>query len=182
MEMIMLLCGIDEAGRGPLAGDLVVAGVILKQPIKGLNDSKKLSEKAREKLFDQIIELSTYHIVSISPLEIDNLGLSSCMYHALETIKENIHANLYLFDGNTTFGSLGITTKVKADEEVDEVAAASILAKVTRDRQMKRVAKKYPLYGFENHKGYGTKAHIAAIKQYGYCDLHRKSYKVKGLN
>ncbi|CAA6812784.1 MAG: Ribonuclease HII (EC [uncultured Sulfurovum sp.] len=176
------LCGIDEAGRGPLAGDLVMAGVILKNDIEGLMDSKVLSEKKREALYPQIIENSLYHIVSFSPQQIDQDGLSKCLGKGLESIMENLESEVYLFDGNQTFGVLGVSTMVKADAKVPEVSAASILAKVTHDHAIVKASKLYPLYGFEKHKGYGTKAHVAAIKEHGYCDLHRRSFKVKGLS
>ena len=175
------LCGIDEAGRGPLAGDLVVAGVILTGEVEGLMDSKTLSEKRREELYPIIIENSLHHIVSFSPQEIDNKGLSHCLAEGLESIQEYLKAQIYLFDGNQTFGVLGISTMVKADSKVAEVSAASILAKVTHDRAIIEASKKFPLYGFEKHKGYGTKAHIEAIKEHGYCEVHRRSFKVKTL-
>ena len=181
-EIQTTLCGIDEAGRGPLAGDLVMAGVILKKDIKGLMDSKVLSEKKREAFYPQIIVNSHYHIVSFSPQQIDQDGLSKCLAKGLEKIMENLEAQVYLFDGNQTFGILGVSTMVKADAKVLEVSAASILAKVTHDRAIVKASKLYPLYGFEKHKGYGTKAHVAAIKEHGYCDLHRRSFKVKGLS
>ncbi len=173
------LCGIDEAGRGPLAGDLVMAGVILINPIDGLMDSKKISQKRREELYPKIIKNSRYHIISFSPKEIDEIGLSSCLNRGLESIQESLDADIYLFDGNQTFGVLGITTMVKADTKVAEVSAASILAKVTHDRAIIQASKLYPNYGFERHKGYGTKAHIEAIKKHGYCDIHRRSFKIK---
>ena len=176
-----ILCGIDEAGRGPLAGDLVIAGVILTTELEGLMDSKKLSEKKREFLYELIIKNSHYHIVSFSPQQIDKEGLSLCLNQGLETIKNELRADIYLFDGNQTFGVLGINTLVKADTKVAEVSAASILAKVTHDRAIIRASKTYPLYGFEKHKGYGTKAHILAIKEHGYCDIHRRSFKIKTL-
>ena len=175
------LCGIDEAGRGPLAGDLVMAGVILTNDIEGLMDSKVLSEKKREALYTQIIENALYHIVSFSPQQIDEHGLSHCLGEGLESIIEHLQADVYLFDGNQTFGVLGINTMVKADGKVPEVSAASILAKVTHDRAIIEASKIYKNYGFEKHKGYGTKAHIAAIQEHGYCDIHRRSFKVKGL-
>jgi len=175
------LCGIDEAGRGPLAGDLVMAGVILKNSIDGLNDSKKLTEKKREALYEIIIKNSLYHIVSFSPNDIDTKGLSLCLNEGLELIKEALDADIYLFDGNQTFGVLGISTMVKADGKVPEVSAGSILAKVTHDRAIIEASKKYPLYGFEKHKGYGTKAHIEALKEHGYCEIHRRSFNVKGF-
>jgi len=176
------LCGIDEAGRGPLAGDLVIAGVILNKEIPELNDSKKLTEKKRAYLYEIIIQNSYYHIVSFSPKEIDEEGLSLCLNRGLESIKKALEAEIYLFDGNQTFGVLGISTMVKADAKIPEVSAGSILAKVTHDRAIIASAKEYPLYGFEKHKGYGTKAHIEAIKTYGFSPLHRRSFKVKGLS
>ena len=175
------LCGIDEAGRGPLAGDLVIAGVILKREIEGLMDSKKLTEKKREILYEIIIKNSYYHIVSFSPKEIDEEGLSLCLNKGLEEIKKKLDADSYLFDGNQTFGVLGINTLVKADTKIAEVSAGSILAKVTHDRAIIEASKEYPLYGFEKHKGYGTKAHILAIKEHGYCNIHRRSFKIKML-
>ena len=175
------LCGIDEAGRGPLAGDLVMAGVILTGEVKGLMDSKVLSEKKREELYPLIIENSLHHIVSFSPKEIDDDGLSACLGKGLESIQKHLNAQVYLFDGNQTFGVLGISTMVKADGKIPEVSAASILAKVTHDRAIVKASKKHPLYGFEKHKGYGTKTHIEAIKEHGYCEIHRRSFKVKTL-
>ena len=176
------LCGIDEAGRGPLAGDLVIAGVILKDDIKGLMDSKVLTEKKREELYPKIIKNSLYHIISFSPKQIDELGLSTCLAKGLEEIMQTLEAKVYLFDGNQTFGVLGISTMVKADAKIAEVSAASILAKVTHDRAIVEASKLYPLYGFEKHKGYGTKAHVTAIKKHGYCDIHRRSFKIKALS
>lgn len=176
------LCGIDEAGRGPFAGPMTVVGVVLKNNIKGLDDSKKLTEKRREALFDTIKENSIYHIVVTTNKQIDELGLSKCISNSIKEIMENIDANNYLMDGNTTFGIENLECKIKADQSVKEVSAASILAKVTRDRYMKEIAPLYPLYSFDKHKGYGTKAHIEAIKQYGFTDLHRTSYKIKGIN
>lgn len=177
------LCGIDEAGRGPIAGDLVVAGCIFKKSIKiaGLDDSKKMSEKRRYELFEEILPNTLNHIVVISPQEVDEFGISKCMTKALLEIKETLKTDSYLFDGNTTFGVDGLETMVKADGEVAEVSAASILAKVTHDRNIIRDSKTYPEYGFEKHKGYGTKAHVAMIKEHGYCPIHRRSFKLKAL-
>jgi ribonuclease HII len=177
----MRFCGIDEAGRGPLAGSLTIAGVILHAPIVGLNDSKKLSEKKREALFEHIIAHSTYHIARFDSEQIDTLGLSACLAAGLREIMEVIGEAHYLYDGNSTFGVSGLSTLVKADATVAEVSAASILAKVTRDREMVNLAALYPEYGFEGHKGYGTAAHVEAIRKYGYCPLHRKSFKLKSL-
>lgn len=177
----MKLCGIDEAGRGPLAGPLVMAGVILHSPIAGLNDSKKLSEKKREALFDVILEHSDSKIVRFGAEQIDTLGLSACLKMGLEDIMDCLKADDYLFDGNSKFGVSGLRTLVKADALIPEVSAASILAKVTRDREMVNVSELYPQYGFDGHKGYGSAAHIDAIRQYGHCDIHRKSFKLKAL-
>ncbi len=164
-----------------MAGDLVVAGCILHSPVTGLEDSKKLTPKKREKLFETIIYNATYHIVTLSAQQIDTMGLSACLKASLEAIKEHLHADTYLFDGNKTFGAKGIETMIKADTKVPEVSAASILAKVTRDRAMIEAAKRFPEYEFEKHKGYITKRHIELVKRYGYCEIHRKSYRVKGL-
>ncbi|MCD6433376.1 MAG: ribonuclease HII [Sulfurimonas sp.] len=176
-----MLCGIDEAGRGPIAGDLVMVGCILHSKVENLNDSKKLSEKKRETLFELIILNSAYHIVKFSPKQIDDDGISKCLASGLREIMKNLECENYLFDGNTTFGVKGLETMVKADGKVAEVSAASILAKVTHDRDIKEEAKKYPEYEFEKHKGYGTKLHIEMIKKYGYCAIHRRSYKLKAL-
>lgn len=177
----MKLCGIDEAGRGPLAGPLVMAGVILIKPISGLNDSKKLSEKMRETLFELILTNAEYKIVRFSAQQIDTLGLSACLKMGLEEILDCLSADDYLFDGNSKFGVSGLRTLVKADALIPEVSAASILAKVTRDREMIEIDPLYPHYGFALHKGYGTCAHVQAIKEYGYSDIHRKSFKLKSL-
>jgi len=176
------LCGIDEAGRGPLAGPLVIAGVILKNPVDGLMDSKKLTEKRREALFPIVIENSDYHIVSFSAKEVDEQGISKCLQEGLQSIQKYLPNVEYLFDGNSTFGVDNITTMIKADDKVPEVSAASILAKVTRDREMTELAKKYPEYGFDKHKGYGTKAHMEALVKYGRCELHRYTFRVKDLD
>jgi len=176
------LCGIDEAGRGPLAGSLVMAGVILNNPIEGLMDSKKLTEKKREALYPLVIENSKYHIVSFSAKEVDEFGISKCLQKGLQSIQKNVPDADYLFDGNSTFGVDNIKTMVKADDKVKEVSAASILAKVTRDREIVQMAKLYPEYGFEKHKGYGTKAHIEALVKYDRCAIHRKTFRIKGID
>ncbi|MDK9692861.1 MAG: ribonuclease HII [Sulfurimonas sp.] len=175
------MCGIDEAGRGPLAGDLVMAGCVLHKHVEGLNDSKKLTPKKREFLYGQIVQNAAYHVVKFSAKEIDDNGISLCLKRGLEEIMKNLVSTEYLFDGNTSFGVRGLTTMVQADGKVAEVSAASIIAKVTHDRDIMELAKKYPEYGFEKHKGYGTALHIEMIKKYGYSEVHRKSYKVKAL-
>ena len=179
--MIGKLCGIDEAGRGPFAGPMVVAGVMLKTDISGLMDSKKLTEKKRESLFDIIKENSVFHIVFSSNQEIDEFGLSICLQNSIKEIMKTIKTTDYLMDGNITFGIENLECLIKADAKIAEVSAASILAKVSRDRYMKEIANEYPQYGFEKHKGYGTKLHTDAIKTYGYSELHRKSFKIKAL-
>ncbi|WP_373073710.1 ribonuclease HII [Sulfurimonas sp.] len=177
----MSLCGIDEAGRGPIAGDLVMAGCILTGSVDGLNDSKKLTEKKREELFEIIIQNSTYHVVKFSAKEIDENGISKCLSLGLKEILDSLDAKNYLFDGNSTFGVNNLETMVKADGKVEEVSAASIIAKVTHDRDILELAKQYPQWEFESHKGYGTKKHIELIKKYGYSPIHRRSYKIKEL-
>lgn len=179
--MMKNLCGIDEAGRGPFAGPLVVAGVILKKNIKELDDSKKLTEKKREKLFDIIKQNSYHHIVFTDNKTIDEKGLSYCLKSSITEIMKILKGDDYLMDGNTTFGIQNLRCEIKADGSVKEVSAASILAKVSRDRYMCEIASKYPKYLFEKHKGYGTKAHIEAIVKHGYCDIHRRSFKIKQL-
>jgi ribonuclease HII len=179
--MIENLCGIDEAGRGPFAGPLVVAGVILKKDIEELNDSKKLTEKKREKLFDIIKQNSFFHIVFKSSAIIDQKGLSYCLRTSIEEIMGKLDAQEYLMDGNTTFGIENLNCLIKADAKIKEVSAASILAKVSRDRYMCDISQEYPDYTFHKHKGYGTKAHIEAIKKFGLCDEHRKSFRIKQL-
>ena len=176
------LCGIDEAGRGPLAGSLVMAGVVLTGNVEGLADSKKLTEKKREKLFEQIVQNSRHHIVIFTASQVDELGISKCLQTGLKQIKLQLPACAYLFDGNSTFGVDDLQTMVKADDKIAEVSAASILAKVTRDREMLTFAKIYPQYGFESHKGYGTKAHIEALAKYDRCEVHRRSFRVKELD
>ncbi len=175
------LCGIDEAGRGPLAGPLVMAGVILHRPVEGLTDSKKLTEKRRERLFATIVENAAFHIVTFDASAIDEWGISACLRQGLEEIMATLPAGGYLFDGNTTFGIPGLECRVKADLDVPQVSAASILAKVTRDRIMVEMGKRYPRYGFEKHKGYGTNTHIEAIRLHGYCPIHRRSFRIKTL-
>ena len=177
------LCGIDEAGRGPLAGPMVVAGVILEKDILGLNDSKVLSEKKREKLFDEIKEKSKYHIVFKSAKEIDDFGISFCLKSSILEIMEQLQefSNNFLMDGNTNFGIQNLQKEIKADAKYAQVSAASILAKVSRDRFMDEISPLYANYNFHKHKGYGTKSHIEAIRKFGRSDIHRFSFKLKAL-
>ncbi len=176
-----MICGIDEAGRGPLAGPLVVAGVVFKKRIYKLDDSKNLTTDEREKLYERIVTASHYHIVIIESDQIDTYGLSVCIAKSLKEIVSRIEADRYIFDGNSRFGVRHVEPIIKADQSVKEVMAASILAKVTRDRIMCELDKLYPQYGFCRHKGYGTKDHIEAIKNHGLCPIHRKSFRPKAL-
>ncbi len=177
-----MLCGVDEAGRGCLAGDLVVAGCVLHVDIDELNDSKKLSEKKREELYGIIIKNSTYKIITYQSQIIDENGLSWCLKDALTGIKDYFCECEILFDGNTNFGIKNIKTLIKADAKVPEVSAASILAKVTRDRNILTYDKLYPAYEFCKHKGYGTSLHVQKIKEFGLSPIHRKSFKIKSLH
>ena len=178
-----MLCGIDEAGRGPIAGPLVVAGAIINENIEGLNDSKALSEKKREALFEEIKEKCSYHIVFTNAKTIDEKGISACLKASIKEIMKNLQGEdvEFLMDGNTSFGIPSLEHKIKADASVVEVSAASILAKVSRDRYMIDIASKYPNYDFEKHKGYGTKAHVEKIKEFGRSDEHRYTFKLKAL-
>ncbi|MDX4060137.1 ribonuclease HII [Aliarcobacter skirrowii] len=178
-----MFCGIDEAGRGPLAGPLVVAGVILLEDIQNLADSKVLNEKKREKLFDEIKQKSKYHIVFKSAKQIDDLGISFCIKESILEIMKTLQndASSFLMDGNTNFGIENLQKEIKADAKYKEVSAASILAKVSRDRFMDSISENYPEYNFKKHKGYGTKAHVDAIKEFGRSDIHRFSFKLKAL-
>lgn len=174
----MQICGIDEAGRGALAGPLVVAACVLNTEISGLNDSKKLTAKTREKLFKQIIKNSNFLIAYFDNTQVDELGLSECLRRALLCFRAHFASFELLFDGNTNYNT-GIKTLIKADASVAEVAAASILAKVSRDKLMDLYDQIYPDYGYKNHKGYGTSAHIDAICTFGQNELTRKSFKLK---
>ncbi len=176
------LCGIDEAGRGSLAGPLVVAAVVLHQKIDRLADSKQLTQKRREELYEKIILSSSYKIIFTDNKTIDKIGLSKALKNSIQSIKDEFKSHNILMDGNTNFGVEGVKSLIKADTKIPQVSAASILAKVSRDRYMINISKKYPMYNFKKHKGYGTKAHIEAIKEFGYSDLHRKSFIIKNLN
>lgn len=177
-----VVCGIDEAGRGPLAGDVFAAAVILDEGvvIEGLNDSKKLTEKKREALFDEIISKArAYCIASASVEEIERLNILQADFLAMERAYNGlgVKAGIVLVDGNQ-LPVLDAQSRyvIKGDARSASIAAASILAKVSRDRYMKQMAEKYPQYGFEKHKGYGTKAHYAAVDEFGLCEIHRKSF------
>ena len=177
------ICGIDEAGRGPLAGPVVIASVIMpaNSMIEGVNDSKKISEKKREKIYDQILEEAvSYGIAIIGQDEIDEINILNATKKGLTvSLKELTEKpDLIVVDALNGIDTMGIPYEsiIKGDAKCYSIAAASILAKVTRDRIMREWDKIYPKYGFEKHKGYGTAAHIAAIKEHGLCPIHRRSF------
>ena len=177
------ICGIDEAGRGPLAGPVVVASVIMPADsiIEGVNDSKKVSEKKREKLYDLILEEAiSYGVGIIGQDEIDDINILNATKKGLTmSLKElDKKPDLIIVDDLTHIDTLGIPYEsiIKGDAKCYSISAASIIAKVTRDRIMREWDKVYPQYGFATHKGYGTAAHIKAIKEYGPCPLHRKTF------
>mgnify|MGYP005833413365 FL=1 len=180
---IKYIAGIDEAGRGPLAGPVVVASVIMPEDsmIEGVNDSKKISENKREKLYEIIIkEAITYSVGIVYQEEIDDINILQATKKALTVAVEHLDVkpNVILVDALTGIDTLGIPFEsiIKGDAKCYSIAAASIIAKVTRDRIMREWDKVYPEYGFASHKGYGTAKHIAAIKEYGPCPLHRKTF------
>ena len=177
------ICGVDEAGRGPLAGPVCAAAVILPEGavIEGLDDSKKLTEKKRERLYDVIRTTAVAYSVAYGTLEeIETVNILEATYLAMNRAIEglNIKPDFALIDGNRVPRGIKIPceTIVKGDSKSMSVAAASVLAKVTRDRLMLEYDKKYPEYNFKKHKGYGTKEHTELIKQYGPCEIHRLSF------
>lgn len=180
-----LICGVDEAGRGPLAGPVCAAAVILPKGlvIPGLNDSKKLSDKRRRELFPIIQqEAVSFGIAFASQEEIDEINILQATFLAMRRAMEQLNPQpeFALIDGNreTDFG-VPCKTVIKGDSLSANIAAASVLAKVTRDNWMMEAAEKYPGYGFEVHKGYGTKAHYAALEKLGPCPIHRRTFLKK---
>lgn len=181
-----IICGVDEAGRGPLAGDVYAAAVILEDDtvIEGINDSKKLSEKKREKLYDEIIaKAKSYCIATASVSEIDSMNILQATMLAMKRAVEGLSEtpNLALIDGNKTPSDMKCKSEyvIKGDATSASIAAASILAKVARDRYMKKIADEYPQYKFEKHKGYGTKLHYEMLEEYGASKVHRKTFLKK---
>ena len=176
------VCGVDEAGRGPLAGPVCAAAVILPRGcvIDGLNDSKQLSEKRREALYDEIVSRAErYGIAFATVEEIERLNILGATYLAMNRAIEALGAgiDLALIDGNRSEGiAYPCRTVIKGDSKCASIAAASVLAKVTRDRHMLALADRYPGYGFEKHKGYGTKLHYAALRELGPCAEHRAKF------
>ncbi len=176
------LCGVDEAGRGPLAGPVCAAAVILPRgaEIEGLNDSKKLSEKRREALYDEIVSRAIAYGVAFATVdEIEEKNILEATFLAMNRAIAQLSVSpaLALIDGNRNKG-IAVPSRcvIGGDGKCADIAAASILAKVTRDRYMLEMARKYPQYGFEKHKGYGTAAHYAAIRAYGPSPIHRMSF------
>lgn len=185
-EGFQTVCGIDEAGRGPLAGPVCAAAVILPRnlEIEGLNDSKKLSEKRREALYEIITrEAVAYGIAFVDEKEIDEINILQATFLAMRRAAERlaIRPDIALVDGNREpeLGGIPVKTIVKGDSLSANIAAASILAKVTRDRFMAEQDAIYPQYGFAIHKGYGTKAHYAALREHGPCPIHRRTFLKK---
>lgn len=182
-----VICGVDEAGRGPLAGPVYAAAVILPSDcvIEGLNDSKKLTEKKREALFDEIKEKAlAYGIASADEKEIDEINILNATFLAMKRAIDSlsVRPDLALIDGNQKpHTDIEEVTVIKGDAKSMSIAAASVLAKVSRDRFMLEMAGKYPQYEFARHKGYGTKLHYEKIAQYGVCDIHRRTFLKKIL-
>lgn len=182
-----VLCGVDEAGRGPLAGDVYAAAVVLNDEvlIDYLNDSKKLSEKRRELLYDEIIEKAdAYCIATASVAEVDELNILQATMLAMKRAVEGlgVSPSMALIDGNRLPElECAAENVIKGDATSASISAASVLAKVARDRYMREIAEKYPQYAFEQHKGYGTKLHCDMLKKYGASDVHRKSFLKKIL-
>lgn len=179
----MLLAGVDEVGRGPLVGNVVTAAVILdsKHPIEGLTDSKKLSEKKRNQFYDEIVNKALcWFVAQASPEEVDKLNIYQATHLAMKRAVEGlkIQPDFVKVDGNKLpdwhYKSEAI---VKGDLTVPEISAASILAKVTRDKQMTELDNRYPQYGFAKHKGYPTKLHLEKLREYGPIEQHRRSFK-----
>lgn len=180
-----VICGIDEAGRGPLAGPVYAAAVILPKGhiVEGVNDSKKISEKKRDLLFDKIIdECVCYSIGTAGEQEIDEINILQATFLAMRRAVAGleIKPDIALVDGNKKPGlDIAEQTIVKGDSKSANIAAASIIAKVSRDRYMLEMAEKYPEYQFEKHKGYGTKLHYEMLEKYGISPIHRKTFLKK---
>ena len=184
-EGYKIICGVDEAGRGPLAGPVYACAIIMKDDfiIPEVNDSKKLSEKKREALYDIILENSLcYSVASVSSEEIDEINILNATLKAMDTAISNLSVkpDLALNDGNQNRGIITPSrTVIKGDSLSYNIAAASIIAKVSRDRYIIKMDEIYPQYGFKNHKGYGTKEHMEALRKYGPCEIHRRTFLKK---
>ena len=176
----VVVAGMDEVGRGPLAGNVVTACVVMPEDplIIWIDDSKKLSESRREKVFDEIMANALYvGVGEVSPEEIDRINILEATRNAMRKAAADVPADIFLIDAVTKLGLKGKEVPIiKGDAASYSIAAASILAKVTRDRMLVKMDEQFPVYGFSKHKGYGTAAHIAALKQYGPCPEHRRSF------
>ena len=180
------IVGLDEAGRGPLAGPVCIAGVIFAPGQKippGINDSKKLSAAERERLFTEITNTAAhYKITFVSNKKIDQINILNAVKQGMRAIAKNLSADFVLTDAvNINLPNIPQLALTKGDSRSVSIAAASILAKVSRDKKMKKLAIKYPQYQLEKHFGYPTKKHIKAIAKYGYSDIHRKTFQIKSL-
>jgi len=176
----LVVAGMDEVGRGPLAGNVVTACVVMPDEplISWIDDSKKLSESRREKVYDEIIRYALYiGIGEVSPEEIDTINILEATKKAMRIAASAVPADIFLIDAVTRLGLKGREVSIiKGDATSYSIAAASIVAKVTRDRQMAELDRLYPQYGFARNKGYGTREHIEALKKWGPCPLHRRSF------
>jgi ribonuclease HII len=194
----LTICGIDEAGRGPLAGPVVACAIILNRnfDLSEINDSKKLSKKKREKIFDMLITKFSFGVGIVDNEKIDEINILQATKLAMKKAVENLHEKLHkkesfpeiiLVDGNFSpfekFAKIQeILPIIKGDQKSLSIAAASIIAKVTRDKIMEEIGNKFPEYGFKNHAGYPTKYHVEKIKNFGICEFHRKTFQpIKNL-
>ena len=179
-QFVGVVAGIDEVGRGPLAGNVVTACVVMPaEPVlPWVDDSKKLSETRREKVFQEIMDIALYvGIGQVSPEEIDRINILEATKKAMREAAAQVPADVFLIDAVTGLGLNGQEVPIiKGDATSYAIAAASIVAKVTRDRQMQELDKLYPQYGFARNKGYGTAEHVAALKEYGPCPAHRRTF------
>jgi len=179
-----LVAGLDEAGRGPLAGPVVAGAVVIldykKINFKNINDSKKLTEKQREEIYETLIKHPgvRWGVGVVSEKVIDKINILEASKLAMQKAVKNLNPDFLLIDGNFKLNKINILQKsvIKGDSKVFSIAAASIIAKVTRDRLMQKYHKKYPQYGFDCHKGYGTRAHFASLEKFGPCKIHRKTF------
>lgn len=184
-EQGLVVAGMDEVGRGPLAGNVVVACVVMPQEplLPWVDDSKKLSESRREKVYEEILSMARYvGIGQVFPEEIDEINILEATRKAMREAAAQVPADVFLIDAVTNLGLQGMEVPIiKGDATSYAIAAASIVAKVTRDRQMLELDKRYPQYGFARHKGYGTAEHLAALRRYGPLPEHRRSFLKKLL-
>lgn len=170
----MIICGLDECGRGPLAGPMVAAAVILHKSVSGLKDSKKLKNAQRQKIYEKIIKSASFSVEMISVRTINIRGIGWANKEVFNRLIRNLQADKYIVDGNLQIAKA--ESMIRADDKIPEVMAASIIAKVTRDNLMRELHKDHPHYGWDSNVGYGTKQHIQALHQHGPCKHHRKLF------